>query len=81
MKTPDKIYCENCSDGMYSHIDRLDGEDNIVYIRKDALLEWLKFAVEFYSHPDPDTDTVVDKIRYEGKKLAFKDVINRIESL
>ena len=49
------------------------------YIRKDALLEWLKMAVECYSHPD--TVNVVDTIRCEGKKWAFQDVINKIESL
>lgn len=52
---------------------------HICYIRKDALLEWLKMAVECYSHPDPFN--VVDKIRCEGKKWAFQDVINKIESL
>ena len=49
------------------------------YIRKDALLEWLKMAVECYSHPD--TVNVVDTIRCEGKKWAFQYVINKIESL
>lgn len=54
-------------------------EKDECYIRKDALLEWLKLAVECYSHPD--TVNVVDTIRCEGKKWAFQDVINKIESL
>lgn len=53
--------------------------ENTEFIRKDALLEWLKLAVECYSHPD--TVNVVDTIRCEGKKWAFQDVINKIKSL
>jgi len=82
---PDKIYI---ADNVFpTHIDwdgspintkRIESSD-IEYVRKDTLLEWLKMAVECYSHPD--TVIVVDTIRCEGKKWAFQDVINKIESL
>jgi len=76
MKVPDKIYIQpNAHDGWF---EGNKPNDNFVeYIRKDALLEWLKIAVECYSHPD--TVNVVDSIRCEGKKWAFQDVINEIE--
>ena len=80
---PDKIYIlhhEDYSDRkiLNAFIEKEEDTD-IEYIRKDSLLEWLKIAVENYSHPD--TVNVVDTIRCEGKKLAFQDVINKIESL
>ena len=78
MKAPDKIYVNIPGD--YWHVAGSERTVNdIEYIRKDALLEWLKLAVECYSHPD--TVNVVDTIRCEGKKWAFQDVINKIESI
>ena len=84
MKAPDKIYVnfpygeEHPWCGPMVTKQGLNRHDTI-YIRKDALLEWLKMAVGSYSHPD--TVNKVDKIRCEGKKWAFQDVINKIESL
>lgn len=85
MKAPDKIYLQRVP----SNQEVIDGWtvepvkhtvlEDIEYIRKDALLEWLKIAEECYSHPD--TVNVVDTIRCEGKKWAIQDVINKIESL
>ena len=82
MKAPDKIYVASYNGEAFSHswtIEPLGDTTATEYIRKDALLEWLKMAVECYSHPD--TVNVVDTIRCEGKKWAFQDVINKIESL
>ena len=85
MKTPDKLYVvpmkteiQDAFVGFAYELDRLlVGKTE--YIRKDALLEWLKMAVECYSHPD--TVNEVDTIRCEGKKLAFQDVINKLNSM
>jgi len=82
MKAPDKIYllkAELEERWSLTEASELEPKKEECYIRKDALLEWLKMAVECYSHPD--TVNVVDTIRCEGKKWAFQDVINKIESL
>ena len=76
--TPDKIYV-NIPGDYWHRVDSDKTVNDIEYIRKDTLLEWLKLAVECYSHPD--TVNVVDTIRCEGKKWAFQNVINKIESL
>ena len=60
---PDKIYIQpNARDGWFDGEKPSDIFEE--YIRKDTLLEWLKIAVEYYSHPD--TTNVVDMIRWEG---------------
>lgn len=82
MKAPDKIYLHPDIGGrefLRPWLQRPANSESVAYIRKDALMEWLKMAVECYSHPD--TVNVVDTIRCEGKKWAFQDVINEIESL
>lgn len=81
MNAPDKIYLNKymIRPGMLYPAQYPADTPEFEYIRKDALLEWLKMAVECYSHPD--TVNVVDTIRCEGKKWAFQDVINKIESL
>jgi len=78
MKAPDKIYLPEEPD-VFFQVEYDKDMYPVEYIRKDAMLEWLKMAVECYSHPD--TVNVVDTIRCEGKKWAFQDVINKIESL
>lgn len=75
MKAPDKIYLHEISAQELTE----NLPYHVCYISKDTLMEWLKMAVECYSHPD--TANVVDTIRCEGKKWAFQDVINKIESL
>ena len=81
MKAPDKVYIDDLAvvNDCVTKISLKQLPNFSEYIRKDALLEWLKIAVECYSHPD--TVNVVDTIRCEGKKWAFQDVINKIESL
>ena len=66
----DKIYCEKCSDGMYSHTDIWDGGDNVAYIRKDALLEWARERLDFAC-----------ALKSEGQKTVCKEFIDKIESL
>ena len=76
MSAPDKIYI-NPEYDLYRTQKNPPFEET--YIRKDYLLEWLKMAVECYSHPD--TVNVVDTIRCEGKKWAFQDVIDKLNSM
>ena len=78
---PDKIYIFQDGDNIWYKPGEWETPPpgRVEYIRKDALLEWLKMAVECYSHPD--TVNVVDTIRCEGKKWTFQDVIKKIESL
>ena len=71
MKAPDKIYCENCSDGIYSHIHRWENADNIEYIRKDALLEWAKDW----------QDELDDSLGASMVHHVLNEVIKKIESL
>lgn len=83
MMIPDKIYLTvtpyKVLDGWCdTKTPHPEGMEQVEYIRKDALLEWLKLAVECYSHPNPVN--VVDAIRCEGKKWGFQDVINKINS-
>lgn len=84
MTTPDKIYVsrnfseDNSPHGLW-YLNKSEHDVNVEYIRKDALIEWLKIAVECYSHPD--TVNVVDTIRCEGKKWGFQDVINKLNSM
>ncbi len=67
MEALDRIYIPNnpvVISAAYS--SRAAGND-VEYIRKDALLEWLKMAVEYYSHPDyvlvcSWTDFVLEKV-------------------
>lgn len=81
MEAPDKVYIDDLAvvNDCATKISLKQLPNFSKYIRKDALVEWLKMAVECYSHPD--TVNVVDTIRCEGKKWAFQDVINKIESL
>ena len=82
MNAPDKIYIFEDGDELWYKPEewgKTPPPNRVEYIRKDALLEWLKMAVECYSHPD--TVNEVDTIRCEGKKWAFQDVIKKIESL
>ena len=46
MKAPDKIYLESTPDGILDFWFEEPGENNISYIRKDALLEWLNSEIE-----------------------------------
>lgn len=75
MEAPDKIYMPNelLSEEWQRHIE---GEDT-AYIRKDALLEYLrnKFAI-VDSHLNAQDDPV-----WWGQRNAFKQVIDKIESI
>ena len=74
MKAPDIIYVDDLAvvNDCVTKISLKQLPNFSEYIRKDALLEWLKMAVESYSHPD--TVNVVDTIRCEGKLLGWKDL-------
>lgn len=68
MKAPDKIYVQR-----YSYGALVDGDsdkpkkmqmENIAYIRKDALLEWLEYEKEWFEGTDiePHYQKVIDKL-------------------
>ena len=82
MKTPDKIYlqvCGECTEEDCKNCKFEDLEDNVTwckdriykndieYIRKDALLEWLNEAII--------------AVNNDGIRAGFKIVLNKIESL
>ena len=74
---PNKIYVDEDLIFYYSLTDRHVG--NLEYIRKDALLEWLRKEYEvskwFYeTHAKPGE-------LHTGKCEAYKQVIDKIESL
>ena len=78
MKAPDKIYIPI----RFKDIGRLaptwwqepiEGYTNIEYIRKDALLEWLEERIS-----DGDDEGLMTN---QIANLAYKDVINKINSL
>ena len=85
---PDKIYIQP------STIDELPRQNivytkrlsdtSIEYIRKDALLEWLRNEYEtiswYYEKMQHVTGSIGDNSSY-GKVEAYKKVIDKIESL
>lgn len=79
MKAPDKIYCEECSDGIYSHIDgwMWDNADNIEYIRKDTLLKCVK---ELKAQMKIEAAGCSNMLA-AGEWLAYDKLIKKIESL
>ena len=74
MKAPDKIYID--SDLINFHcLGEHINDDEIEYIRKDALLEWAKEKLEEYKPM-----AKIDDARW-GQCNAFKQLIDKIESL
>lgn len=75
MKAPDKIYAEVNDNGFVCGYAEPIKKDDIEYIHKDALLEWLeekKERLEIFS----DNDAA----RW-GQRNAFQQVIDKINSL
>lgn len=69
MKVPDKIYVQidKPTGAMFVNYDRND-KNNVEYIRKDALLEWLESKV--YEHNEDRFD--------DGFNTALGQVIDKI---
>lgn len=85
MKAPDKIYVAADSEFGFKNTKTAiafsfeQKFDTVEYIRKDALLEWLQKEYEtnkwFYdTHAKPNN-------LHSGRCEAYKQVINKIESL
>lgn len=73
MKVPDKIYIQpNAHDGWF---EGNKPNDNFVeYIRKDALLEWVKEKMDINLK---DADTTDDRLLY-GAAIAFGVIIDKL---
>ena len=90
MDAPDKIYVKEFDEGisqMWSSIKAADWTTAIAqheYIRKDALLEWLRKEYEtiswYYEKMQHVTGSIGDNSS-SGKMEAYKKVIDKIESL
>lgn len=90
--TPDKIFKHLTTgnrllNGQYYEykLAKIRYDDDIIeYIRKDALLEWLKKEYEtiswYYEKMKHVTRCIGDN-SYSGKAEAYKKVIEKIESL
>ena len=70
MKAPDKIYIQQ---DMINNLilEEKEYADDVEYIHKDALLEWLENKIKI-----PDI-SFINGLTY----LAYKDVIEKIQSL
>lgn len=77
MKAPDVIYVE-FSEDVNLAFEKQPFEETPAYIRKDALLEWLGGQLETLK-------SLLDKDPYKeayiGKCEAFKEVINKLNSM
>lgn len=65
MKAPDKIYLFFSSDGDYLAFKEKPFEGTVAYIRKDALLEWLKEMKRICRGAEPIEkayQTIIDKL-------------------
>lgn len=72
-KAPDKIYCGNNGHGNLSYSTEKIYPLMEEYIRKDTLLEWLEERIS-----DGDDEGLMTN---QIANLAYKDVINKINSL
>ena len=74
---PDKIYVplrNGDTPSFWSEIPYISGaDDNIEYIRKDVRLEWAKEKIRSIANEKDDY--------FAGKRVAFKQVIEKILSL
>jgi len=81
MKAPDKIYIQT---DMINNIplEQQEFDDDVVYIRKDAILEWARgYKVELLdSAKTMDTDSV-GKCINAGALTMLDNVIDKINSL
>ena len=72
MKAPDKIYTEiDCETGFVGGFNEPTKADDIEYIRKDALLEWLKDELK----------KLENDRRPSYSAMALRKVIDKINSL
>lgn len=70
MNTPDKIYIvPDFIEGL--SLERKDYDDEVCYIRKDSLIEWLENKIKI-----PDV-SFINGLTY----LAYKDVIEHINEM
>lgn len=83
MKAPDKIYIDNR--GVYAELPIFSQADaNVEYIRKDALIEWLRKEYETVSWYDEKMRHVtgcVGDTSSSGKAQAYKSVIDKLNSM
>lgn len=76
MKVPDKFYAEvNYETGFVCGYAEPTKSDDIEYIRKDALLEWVKMK-KLKLDALSDNDAV-----HWGQRNAFQQIIDKINSL
>lgn len=84
MKAPDKIYVHRTVHLGFLSASEMDitGQDE-QYIRKDTLLEWAKEKRNHYHERGNNIADISnpDMPFFNGKENAFKELINRIESL
>ena len=84
MEAPDVIYLPKSltATGVNRYCDweekPIPGYENIEYIRKEALLEWAKGMYELCSH---EAEYHKSDSLSNGSKLAFKEVIDKINSM
>ena len=80
---PDKIYTDNR--GVYAELPVFSQTDaNVEYIRKNALLEWLRKEYETISWYHEKMKHVTGRVgdnSSSGKAEAHKKAIDKIESL
>lgn len=86
MKVPDKIYTDNR--GVYAELPIFSQADaNVEYIRKDALMEWLRKeyeTVSWVSRYDEKMRHVtgcVGDTSSSGKAQAYQAVIDKLNSM
>ena len=72
MRAPDKIYINNEA-ALDLAFNPGEDDSKIEYIRKDALLEWAKEKIRPIANEKDDYSA--------GKRVAFKQVIEKILSL
>ena len=83
MNTPDKIYIQpNAHDGWFEGEKPSDIFEE--YIRKDVLMEWLRKEYEtisWYHEKMKHVTGCIGDTDSSGKAEAYKEVIEKIESL
>lgn len=76
MKAPDKIYGEVNDNGFVCGYAEPIKSDDVEYIRKDALLEWVKHRLENLNNVNFNEDN------YDaGKNHILSDLIDKLNSM
>ena len=73
MKAPDKVYVKKERDNVTFSLSVQYDNGGDVFIRKDALLEWLKNKIKEGYEANLMTNQIAN--------LAYKDVIDKLNSL